>query len=148
MGRIVVGIDGSSNGQRALEWGLEEAQLRGWELELVQAAPPAGMLDAVTSMSSREELERAAEHLLEQVLEDVVLARVDTGDLVVHRTVRSGAAAEVLCSVAEGADLLVVGARGRGGFTERMLGSVASQVVQHAPCPVLVVGPERAASGD
>lgn len=143
MGRIVVGVDGSSDGERALLWGLDEARLRGWELHLVQAAPPAGMLDAVTSMSSREELETSAERLLEEVLEEVVLARVDTGDVVVHRTVESGDAADVLCRQAEGADLLVVGARGRGGVAEMLLGSVASEVVAHAPCPVLVVGPGK-----
>jgi nucleotide-binding universal stress UspA family protein len=142
MARIVVGVDGSREGERALLWAVEEARLRGAELELVQAAPPAGMWDAVTGWSSRAQLERAAEELLDEVLEEVVLARVDTGDLVVHRTVRSGAAAEVLTEQARGADLLVVGARGRGGFAGLLLGSVAAQVVSHAPCPVVVVVPE------
>jgi nucleotide-binding universal stress UspA family protein len=143
MARIVVGVDGSSEGERALHWAIDEARLRSAELELVQAAPPAGLMDAMTSMSSRQELEDAAEHLLDQVLEEVVLARVDTQDLVVHRTVESGPAPEVLCEAARGADLLVVGARGQGGFRGMLLGSVATQVVQHAPCPVVVVVPEE-----
>jgi nucleotide-binding universal stress UspA family protein len=143
MGRIVVGVDGSPDGERALHWAIDEARLRGTDLELVQAAPPAGRLDAVTARSSREELEESAEHLLDQILEEVVLARVDTEDVVVHRTVRSGAAAEVLCDAARGADLLVVGARGHGGFRGLLLGSVAYQVVSHAPCPVVVVVPEE-----
>jgi nucleotide-binding universal stress UspA family protein len=142
MARIVVGVDGSSEGERALHWAIDEARLRNAELELVQAAPPAGLVDAMTSMSSRQELEDSAEHLLNQVLEEVVLARVDTQDLAVHRTVRSGAAAEVLCEAARDADLLVVGARGQGGFRGMLLGSVATQVVQHSPCPVVVVVPE------
>jgi nucleotide-binding universal stress UspA family protein len=142
MARIVVGVDGSSEGERALHWAIDQARLRGAELELVQAAPPAGLMDAMTSMSSRQELEEAAEHLLNQVLEEVVLPRVDTEDLVVHRTVKSGPAAEVLCEAARGAELLVVGARGQGGFRGMLLGSVATQVVQHSPCPVVVVVPE------
>lgn len=142
MGRIVVGVDGSRESERALRWAVDEARLRGSELELVQAAPRAGMLDAVTSLSSRAELEEGAEHLLERVLEEVVLPRLDTDDIVVHRTVRSGPAAEVLCEAARGADLLVVGARGQGGFRGLLLGSVAAQVVSHAPCPVLVTVPE------
>jgi nucleotide-binding universal stress UspA family protein len=142
MARIVVGVDGSSEGERALHWAIDQARLRDAELELVQAAPPAGLMDAMTSMSSRQELEESAEHLLNQVLEEVVLPRVDTQDLVVHRTVKSGPAAEVLCEAARGAELLVVGARGQGGFRGMLLGSVATQVVQHAPCPVVVVVPE------
>lgn len=142
MARIVVGVDGSANGERALQWAIEEAHLRGAELELVQVAPEASRFDAVTALTSREELEQAAEALLEQILEEVVLPRVDTGDLTVHRTVRSGATAEALCEVARDADLLVVGARGRGGFAGLLVGSVAGQVISHAPCPVVVVVPE------
>jgi nucleotide-binding universal stress UspA family protein len=50
-------------------------------------------------------------------------------------------AAGALLDVAKGAELLVVGSRGRGGFTGLLLGSVGQQVVHHAPCPVVVVPP-------
>lgn len=143
MARIVVGVDGSTNGDRALHWAIEEARLRGAALELVVATPPAGLFDAVTAARSREELEADATSLLERVLDEVVLPRVDTSEVDVHRTVRTGAAAEVLCEAARDADLLVVGARGRGGFAGLLVGSAAQQVVAHAPCPVVVVVPEQ-----
>ena len=142
MARIVVGVDGSTNGERALRWAVDEARLRGAELELIVAIPPAGLFDAVTAARSREDLEADATSLLERVLDEVVLPAVDTSEVTVHRSVRTGAAAEVLCEAAEGADLLVVGARGRGGFTGLLVGSAAGQVVAHAPCPVVVVVPE------
>jgi nucleotide-binding universal stress UspA family protein len=64
-------------------------------------------------------------------------------DVELVRTVRAGGAASVLTAEAEGADLLVVGARGLGGFRGLLLGSVSQQTVAHSPCPVVVVTRER-----
>lgn len=143
MTRIVVGVDGSHNGERALRWAVEEARLRDAELELVVAVPPARLFDAVTSATSREDLETSAESLMNRLLDEVVLPSVDTGGLTVHRTVRSADASEALVDAAADAQLLVVGARGRGGFRGLLLGSTAQQVVSHASCPVVVVVPEE-----
>jgi nucleotide-binding universal stress UspA family protein len=57
----------------------------------------------------------------------------------VDGVVTEGPAGSVLVQAAEGADLLVVGSRGHGGFVGLLLGSVSQQCVTHAPCPVLVV---------
>ncbi len=141
MGRIVVGIDASEGSRRALGWALDEARLRDAELELVHAFPTPELvaLPAVVTLPSDDELRLAAQGVLEEVLE---ASGGDRG-LAVTRTVRSGSSASVLCDVSRGADLLVVGARGLGGFRGLLLGSVTHQVVAHSPCPVVVVGPPQ-----
>lgn len=137
MGRIVVGIDSSEDSIRALRWALEEAALREAELELVHAYPTPELvaLPAIVTMPSDEELRLGAEGTVEHALAEVG----GPGRIPVRTTVRAGGSARVLCDVAEGAELLVVGARGLGGFRGLLLGSVSQQVVVHAPCPVLVV---------
>lgn len=141
MNRIVVGLDSSEGSERALRWALDEAELRGAELELVHSFPPPEMvaLPAVVTLPSDDELRKGAEEIIDQALTNVGGPR----DVPVVRTVRSGGAASVLCEAAEGADLLVVGARGLGGFRGLLLGSVTHQVVAHAPCPVVVSVPEH-----
>lgn len=141
MGRIVVGLDSSEESTRALEWALDEARLRGAELHLVHAYPTPELvaLPAVVTLPSDDELRGAASDVV-----DEQLAKVGpTEEVEVTTTVRSGGAASVLCEVSEGADLLVVGARGLGGFRGLLLGSVTHQVVAHAPCPVVVTVPEH-----
>jgi nucleotide-binding universal stress UspA family protein len=60
-------------------------------------------------------------------------------DVDVASVVRQGQAADVLLEEARGADLLVVGSRGLGGFTGLLLGSVSQQCAHHATCPVAIV---------
>jgi nucleotide-binding universal stress UspA family protein len=82
-------------------------------------------------------MQGAAEAALESILAEADLP----GDLVVERVVTEGSAAKVLLSQIEGAEMLVVGTRGRGGLTGVLLGSVATQVVHHARVPTIVVPP-------
>jgi nucleotide-binding universal stress UspA family protein len=141
MSRIVVGIDTSPDSRRALTWAIDEARLRDAVLELVHAFPTPDLtaLPMVVTLPSDDELRAAAESILDDVLEDVGGA----SDLKITRIVRAGGAASVLTQAAEGADLLVVGARGLGGFRGLLMGSVSQQAVTHSPCPVVVVTPER-----
>ena len=140
MGRIVVGLDSSAESVRALRWALDEARLRGAELQLVHAYPTPELvaLPAVVTLPSDDELRVAAREVIDEQLQKVG----GSDEVEITTTVRSGGAAAVLCEVAEGADLLVVGARGLGGFRGLLLGSVTHQVVAHAPCPVVVTVPE------
>ncbi|MTV27149.1 universal stress protein [Nitriliruptoraceae bacterium ZYF776] len=141
MSRIVVGVDTSEHATRALRWAVEEARLRDATLEVVHSFPwpEVTAMPAIITMPSEEELVKAAEAVVDEALASVP----EHGEVEVLRTVRAGGAAGVLCRVAEGADLVVVGARGVGGFRGLLLGSVSQQVVAHAPCPAVVIGPPR-----
>jgi nucleotide-binding universal stress UspA family protein len=140
MERIVVGIDSSDGARRALRWALHEAGLRGAELQLVHSYPTPELvgLPAVVTLPSDDELRKAAVDLVAEVL----AAEGGAGDVPVSTVVRAGGAAAVLCEIARGASLLVVGARGLGGFRGLLLGSVTHHVVAHSPCPVVVTVPE------
>ena len=140
MAKIIVGVDASEHATRAVRWAVEEARLRGAELQIVHAVhqPDIAAMPAVLPMPTHEQLETAGHQVV-----DELLAEVDVGDLTVTRDVRSGGAAGVICSAARDADLVVVGARGLGGFRGLLLGSVTQQVVAHSPTPVVVVVPEE-----
>lgn len=141
MSRIVVGIDHSPHALRALRWAIDEARLRSATLELVHAypTPEVTAMPAIVTLPSGAELRAAGEETLKAVLEEVGGAE---GVEVVLRT-EPGGAAWVLTSVAEGADLVVLGARGLGGFRGLLLGSVTQQVASHSPCPVVILPPVR-----
>ncbi len=139
MAKIIVGVDASEHATRAVRWAVEEARLRGAGLEVVHAVhqPDIAAMPAVLPMPTHEQLEQAGNQLV-----DELLAEVDTSGVTVTRDVRSGGAAGVICHRAADADLVVVGARGLGGFRGLLLGSVTQQVVAHSPKPVVVVVPE------
>jgi nucleotide-binding universal stress UspA family protein len=140
MARIVVGVDGSEHAKRALRWATDEAEQRGAVLVVAHVAtPPRASAAAVAPPGpTAEELAELGRELVV----DEALAELDTDGLEVERTVLTGHVAEELCELAADAELLVIGARGLGGFRGLLLGSVTLQVVAHAPCPVVVVVPE------
>lgn len=132
-GVVVVGVDGSQEAQLALTWAAEEAKLRGARLRVVHVwsylAQPGESFDPTYGDDdARRLLEESVAGLRDEV--DVELAPVC--DL----------PARGLLDSAQDADLLVVGARGMGGFRGLLLGSVSQQVAQHSPCPVVIV-PQR-----
>jgi nucleotide-binding universal stress UspA family protein len=142
MSRIVVGVDGSDNSIDALRWALDEAQRRHATLQAVAAwqFPYTGIGFAPSIGPAG--LEDGAAAILEQALRLACpddAARPPIEQLVVQDT-----PAHALVEAAKGADLLVVGSRGRGGFKGLLLGSVSTQVVHHAPCPIVVVPHTRA----
>ena len=139
--RIVVGVDGSPGSLLALRWAVEEAGLRHATVEAVHAwhYPYVAELAGMPPYSiAHDDLEEAARSVLRQAL-DAVPA---TTGVPVEPVVMQGDAAGSLVERAKGADLLVVGSRGRGGFAGLLLGSVGQQCAHHAPCPVTIV-PEQ-----
>jgi nucleotide-binding universal stress UspA family protein len=136
-GTIVVGIDGSETGRLAAGWASDEARLRGDQLRLVSAwsIPATTFLAGETGTTEdlAAELAQGAEEALSAASREV------DPRLVVETTAVEGQAANVLLEAADGADLLVLGSRGLGGFRGLLLGSVSQQCVAHASCPVVVV---------
>lgn len=136
-GRIVVGIDGSPHSRQTLAFAVEEARRRDATIDAVYAYAPPVYWSApefgVLIPRPESEVVEDARGLLERELADV------PDDVRVERVVVEGPAARALLETARGADLLVVGSRGRGGFMGLLLGSTSHQVVTHATCPVVVV---------
>lgn len=135
MQRIVVGIDGSPGSQAALAWALDEARLRGAAVEAVRvwSWPMPYVGPGMAGLDPRL-LEEGEQALLDEALDGVDTDGVDVGKVLVE-----GPAAQRLLEHAKGADLLVVGSRGRGGFKGLLLGSVSQQVVHHSRIPVVVI---------
>ena len=142
MATIVVGVDGSQNSHAALRWAIEEAKLRSVPVEAIAAwTPPAlafPLPDAATPMFVDDEIVEATKKMLEDAVAEAQREGDAAGVSVTAHVVR-GTPGQVLLDAAKGAGLLVVGARGHGGFAELLLGSVSSQCVHHAACPVVVV---------
>ena len=136
-----MGVDDSEGAAAALEWAVEDARRRDAALEVVHAwtFPNLDLVDyggTRVPMIAPEDIQRAAEAWTRAM----VARTIDSGEVVpVTTTVRRGHPAHVLLDAAEGADLLVVGSRGHGGFARMLLGSVGSHVMHHASCPVVVV---------
>ncbi|MGE3621373.1 MAG: universal stress protein [Acidimicrobiia bacterium] len=137
METIVVGVDGSDEARAALEWALAEARLRGARVKAVIAwqAPAVEGFPYTNPILDPGRFERAAEGLL-----DEEVAKADPDRVVeVERVVAWSSPSAALLEAAEGAAMVVVGSRGRGGFTGLLLGSVSQQVAHHATCPVVIV---------
>jgi nucleotide-binding universal stress UspA family protein len=141
MSGIVVGVDGSSNSEYALEWAMKEAASLKAPLEVLAVhGVVSGYLsgDAVPYPADKADLEktrRAAEELMRQAASRIGDAQPAS---VTVRAV-NGLPARELIDASKDASLIVVGSRGGGGFSRLLLGSVSSQVVHHAACPVVVV---------
>lgn len=145
MSEIVVGFDGSQGGQKALEWAVAEARLRNTGVRVVYVIDRR-YLDAefgVLVAPPASELESEANLMVDQAVE----ALLDTAGVEIHKRVvhaqEHGVVGTLLDQIEGDAQLLVVGSRGHGGFAGLLLGSVSHQIIQHAPCPVVVIPSRR-----
>jgi nucleotide-binding universal stress UspA family protein len=148
MGRIVVGVDGSDASRRALEWSVAEARLReaevvavhGWSLPIIP-----GPMGTYVPPPPSDQMQTEAERVLEDELTRLGDA---AGGVRITRQVVEMPPARALLRAAQGADMLVVGSRGLGGFRGLLLGSVGHQCAQHATCPVVIVPHDERGSAD
>ena len=135
---IVVGVDGSAEADAALDFAISEARLRGAPLRVVCAWEPSASSYAGEAFAATPDAFVAAEHHAVEVVR-AALARVQHHDVDVEALSVEGSAASALVEQATGAELLVVGTRGRGATRRLLLGSVSSEVAHNAPCPVTIV---------
>jgi nucleotide-binding universal stress UspA family protein len=137
--RIVVGVDGSESSQKALAWAVRQARLTGGSIDAVIAWHYPAM-GGYGLAASPEVYETDYRELAAKILNDTVSATPGTdGEVTIRQLVRHDSPAPALLEAASGADLLVVGSRGHGGFAGLLLGSVSQQCAHHAPCPIVIV---------
>jgi nucleotide-binding universal stress UspA family protein len=148
MSGILVGVDGSGHSRRALCWAIHEAARHHVPLTVLTVREPSvypatEVLWAVHNYSENEPEDLESTRIAVQDTVDKIAA--DTGATVPSVTVNvaCGGIARELIKASHYADLVVVGARGSGGFAGLRMGSVASQVLHHAACSVAVIPPAR-----
>jgi nucleotide-binding universal stress UspA family protein len=142
---IVVGVDGSPNSERALDWAMKQAAAVRAPLTVIAVhevpksywggIPVVGPADAALL----ESLRQAAEEMTKRAASR--LGDAGPASVTVHAV--NGFVVKELVDASHDADLVVVGARGGSGFARLLVGSVSSEVVQHSACPVVIVPHER-----
>jgi nucleotide-binding universal stress UspA family protein len=138
MTRVVVGVDGSEASRAAVRWAAAEAKLRNAELVAVEAWEFSPLIFAADVPVALDELRTSVEEHLHSVVDDEVPEGTDVTEVVVEK-----APVPALLDECGSGDILVVGSRGRGGFSGLLLGSVSQQVAQHGVCPVVIIHPPR-----
>jgi nucleotide-binding universal stress UspA family protein len=145
MAGIVVGVDGSDDAHRALDWAMKEAAIRHVPLtvlavhEVAASAWTGNPIILPGDEPTVETIRKAVEETVEKAAAQ--LGEPQPSSVTVRAT--NGFAAQELIDASRDADLVVLGSRGAGGFARLMMGSVSNQVVHHAQCPVVVVPHER-----
>ena len=139
-GRIVVGVDGSRHSLDALRWAAHFAAIFGARLDAVASweyPQSFGWAAIAPEWDPGQDMAKVRDDAVQAVFGDQLPPEL-------RLQVREGGAAKVLLGASEGADMLVVGSRGHGGFAGLLLGSVSANVAEHASCPVFIVHGDQA----
>ncbi|WP_406340107.1 universal stress protein [Streptomyces sp. NBC_01620] len=141
--RVVVGVDGSPASYEALRWAVRYARLVAATVDAVAAYElPIGLsAPALDAEIAEAQTRRAMTDEIRKVL-------LQVGEVPMEQHLVRGGAAGALIAASGGAQLLVVGSRGRGGFARLLLGSVSQQCAAHASCPVVIVRPDATGDGE
>jgi nucleotide-binding universal stress UspA family protein len=136
---VVVGVDGSDESLRAVEWAAREAAARKAPLRIVSAAasPPR----ARTSLLAQRAVGNAVRGMTARALAEGITRaeEVAPGLCIDADLLEPGTPAVTVTGAGADASMLVLGARGTGGFAAMLLGSVSRYAASHGPCPVVVV---------
>lgn len=143
-GPVVVGVDGSEVSQKATEVAFAEAAARGAELIAVHTWMDMQVQASLAGLSAAQaewaEVEKDQANLLDERLLEFI---AKYPDVKVKKVITRDRPVRALSDAAVGAQLLVVGSHGRGGFKGMLLGSTSRSLLQSAPCPMMVVRPEH-----
>jgi nucleotide-binding universal stress UspA family protein len=138
---IVVGVDGSPNSERALDWAMRQAAAVHAPLTVIAVHEVAksywGGIPVIgpADPALLGKLRQAAEEMTHKAASR--LGDAGPASVTVHAV--NGFVVRELVDASHDADLVVVGARGGSGFARLLMGSVSSEVVQHSACPVVIV---------
>jgi nucleotide-binding universal stress UspA family protein len=142
---IVVGVDGSPNSERALDWAMRQAAAVHSPLTVIAVHEVAksywGGIPVIgpADRSLLEKLRQAAEEMTQKASSRLGGARPAS----VNVRAVDGFVVKELVDASQDADLVVLGSRGGSGFARLLMGSVSSDVVQHSACPVVIVPHQR-----
>jgi nucleotide-binding universal stress UspA family protein len=138
---VVVGVDGSPNSERALDWAMRQAMAVQAPLTVLAVhevsksywgnVPVVGPADTALLGTLRQ----AAEEMTHKAASRLG----DAGSASVTVQAVNGFVVKELVDASQDADLIVLGARGGSAFTRLLIGSVSSEVIQHSECPVVIV---------
>jgi nucleotide-binding universal stress UspA family protein len=134
---IVVGVDGSQGGRRALDWAAQQAATRGGAVQAVMAWSWDGMeYGPIAATRPEQESQRAARVLDREI--KALAERRGTATPVAAEVIE-GRPADVLAAAGSAADLLVLGSHGHSRVRHTVLGSVSEDCIRKAACPVVVI---------
>lgn len=141
-GPVVVGVDGSEVSQRATEMAFAEADARNCELIAVHTWMDMQVQASLAGLAAAQQQWDEVEHQQTDMLIDRLAPLVEQYPNVhVKKLITRDRPVRALTEASEGAQLLVVGSHGRGGFKGMLLGSTSRALLQSAPCPMMVVRP-------
>ncbi|QWW19934.1 universal stress protein [Schaalia sp. 19OD2882] len=136
---ILVGVDGSTESLTATSWAADRAKATGARVHVLctyaLASYSAAALDGGITVLDDEALKRGAEQVVQEAVEHARRRGLEK----VSGSTEPGDPAGILVEMSKEVDLVVVGSRGGGGFTDRLLGTVSSALPAHSTCPVVVV---------
>lgn len=136
---VVVGVDGTPVGEAAIGFAFEQASARGSDLLAVHSWTDPAVLNALAGGTLMADYGMLEEQATAMLAERLAGWRERYPDVRVTRHVVREYPTRALLHFADGARLVVVGSRGRGGFAGLVLGSTSRHLLHHAPCPVAVV---------